>query len=505
MELFHNLAFGFWVAVSPANLLYCALGVLIGTFVGVLPGVGALATILILLPLTFGLDPVTSLIMLAGIYYGAIYGGSTASILVNLPGTPASAVTCLDGYPMAQQGRASTALVMTTIASFFGGLAAMFIVGQLAPMLSNLALSFSAPEYFSLMAVGLLASISVASGGRAKAIGMVLVGILVGCIGTDLSTGTARFTFGMNNLLGGVSLVIVAMGLFGVAEVMFRLEDSKLGAPRQVKVTVRDMVPDRTDLKQSFWAMVRGTGIGALIGVLPGASGTIASYMSYAAEKRVAKDPSRFGKGAIEGIAGPESANNAAAQTAFIPTLTLGIPGDAVMALMLGAMMIHGISPGPNVIVDNADLFWGLVASMFVANAILLVLNLPLVGVWAKVLAIPYRLLYPAILVLVCLGVYTLGNNAFHILMVAAFGALGYVFVLTGCNPAPFLLGMMLGPLVEENLRRALLVARGNPAIFVERPISAAILAVGLIIALAMIRGAWKDARAGRSPSTEPL
>lgn len=503
MDLLNNLAYGLSIAFSPVNLFFCAVGAFVGTFVGVLPGIGALATISVLLPLTFGLEPVTSLIMLAGIYYGAVYGGSTASILINLPGTPASAVTCLDGYPLAQQGRAATALVMTTVASFFGGFIAMFVVGQFAPMLSELALNFSAPEYFATMAVGLLASISVTANARAKAIGMVLIGILVGSIGTDISTGTERFTFGMDNLLGGVSLVVVAMGLFGVAEVMTRIDDSKLDAPRRIRIAGRDMIPEWTDLKQSFWAMVRGTGIGSVIGVLPGASGTIATYISYAAEKRVAKDPSRFGKGAIEGIAGPESANNAAAQTAFIPTLTLGVPGDAVMALMLGAMMIHGITPGPNVIIDNADLFWGLIVSMFVANVLLLIMNLPLVGVWVSVLAIPYRMLYPAVLVLVCLGVYTLGTNQFQILLVAGFGTLGYLLLLSGCNPAPLLLGMMLGPMVEENLRRALLISRGDPMIFVQRPISAVILCVGAAIALKMIHGAWKESH--RSKFTHPV
>jgi putative tricarboxylic transport membrane protein len=482
MDLIDNLALGFATALSPTTLFWCFVGVTLGTFIGVLPGVGALATVSMLLPLTFHLDATTALVMLAGIYYGAQYGGSTASILLNLPGTPSAAVTCLDGYPMAKQGRAGVALAMTTVASFFGSCVAILIIANFAAPLAEMALRFGPAEYFSMMVLGLLAASTLAQGSPFKGVAIVVVGLLFGIVGTDVNTGMQRFTFGIPDLFDGLNLVAVAMGLFGVSEVIANIGKVRALSGDTGKITLRSLIPTRDDVRRSWFPMIRGSGVGAFFGILPGTGSSIAAFMSYAVEKRVAKDPSRFGKGAIEGIMAPESANNSAAQSAFIPTLTLGIPGDAVMALMLGALMIHGIAPGPRVVVEHPELFWGLIASFWIGNVLLVILNLPLVGIWVKMLQIPYRVLYPSILLFICIGVYSINNNAFDVLLVVVFGFLGYGMMIMGFEPAPLLLGYILGPLMEEHLRRALLLSRGDMTVFVTRPISAGFLAATFLL-----------------------
>jgi TctA family transporter len=490
MELIANLTLGFQTALSPAALLFCFLGVTLGTLIGVLPGIGAMAAIAMLLPVTYHVPPTEALIMLAGIYYGAQYGGSTASILLRLPGTPQAAVVTLDGYPMAQQGRAGVALFMTTIASFFGSVLGVVLLAGFAPLLARGAMAFQAPEYFALMVLGLMAAALLTHGSPLRGLIMVVLGLLLGTVGTDLQTGSFRFVFGVPQLVDGVGLVAMAMGLFGVAEVIANA--ARGGAPAARSPRWREMLPTRADWRAAMPAMLRGGGIGAGFGTLPGTGSSIASFVSYAVEKRVARDPSRFGKGAIEGVTAPEAANNAAAQTAFIPTLTLGIPGDAVLALMLGALIIHGIIPGPGLIAEQPALFWGLVASFVLGNLMLLVLNLPLIGLWISILRIPYRLLYPAILVFICIGVYSIRNSVFDIWVVLVFGALGYGMRLLRFEPAPLLLGFILGPLLEQYLRRAMTVSRGDPMIFLERPISAAFLGLA---ALLLVWSLWAGLR----------
>lgn len=477
-----GLFLGLSVAISPENLLYCLIGVTLGTFIGVLPGLGPLVTISVLLPITFTLPPVGAMIMLAGIYYGASYGGSTAAILVKIPGESASVVMCLDGYAMAQQGRAGPALAMTTIASFAAGCVATLVIAYFAPALAMWALHFGSPEYFSLMVLGLVTATAMSQGSTVKAVAMVVLGLLLGLVGTDVTSGLYRFTFGFPELADGLSFVILAMGLFGVAEIIFSL--SRQSKPINYKGSIRGLMPTRQDFREAAMPIVRGTGVGTLLGILPGAGTTISSFTAYMVERKIAKDPSRFGKGAMEGIAAPEAANNAAAQTAYIPTLTLGIPGNATTALMLGALTIYGIAPGPQVMNSHPDLFWGLIVSMFIGNLLLLVLNLPMVGLWVKMLAIPYRLLFPAIILLCCIGVYTLGNSVFDVYLLAAFGVLGYVFRKLGFDAAPLLLGFVLGPLMEENLRRSMVLARGDPTIFLSRPLSMVmlILALGILL-----------------------
>jgi TctA family transporter len=484
MTLIDNLALGFAVALSPTMLFWCFLGVTLGTFIGVLPGVGPLAAISMLLPITFHLDATSALVMLAGIYYGAQYGGSTASILLNLPGTASSAVTCLDGHPMAKQGRAGVALAMTCFASFVGCAVAIMILSSFAVPLAEVALRFGPAEYFSMMVLGLIAAATLAQGSPVKGVTMVVIGLLFGIVGTDVNTGMQRYTFGIPQLFDGLNLVALAMGLFGVAEVIANV--GKVGTVSDTigRIPLRSLIPTRDDVRRSWFPMARGSGVGAFFGILPGTGATIAAFMAYAIEKRVAKEPSRFGKGAIEGVVGPESANNSAAVAAFIPTLTLGIPGDAVMALMLGALMIHGIAPGPRVVVEHPELFWGLIASFWIGNILLVILNLPLVGIWVKMLQIPYRILYPAILLFICIGVFSINNSAFDVLQVVVFGLLGYGMMIMGFEPAPLLLGFILGPLMEEHLRRALLLSRGDMSVFITRPISAGfMIATFLLIA----------------------
>ncbi|MBI4490166.1 MAG: tripartite tricarboxylate transporter permease [Deltaproteobacteria bacterium] len=494
MDLLGNLILGFSVALTPINLLYCLIGVSLGTLIGVLPGIGPIGTIAMLLPATFALPPVSALIMLAGIYYGAQYGGSTTAILVNLPGESSSVVTCLDGYQMARQGRAGPALAIAALGSFFAGCVGTLLIVLFGPPLAELALKFSAPEYFSLMVLGLVSAAVLAHGSLLKAIGMVLLGLLMGLVGLDVYSGMARFTFGISALNDGIGFVVVAMGLFGYAEIISSLEQNE---KREVFTSeVRELMPTWADLKASWGAVLRGTTVGSLLGLVPGSGPIICSFASYTVEKRLAKDPSRFGHGAIEGVAGPESANNAAAQTTFIPMLTLGIPGTATMALMLGALMIHGISPGPQVMTQHPELFWGLIVSMWLGNLMLVLLNLPLIGIWVRLLTVPYRWLYPAILLFSCVGIYSLSNSSLDVILSALFGLLGYLFVKVGCEPAPFLLGFILGPLMEQNLRRALLLSRGDPSIFFTRPMSLAFMLAAAFMVLVLIAPTVRRKRA---------
>jgi putative tricarboxylic transport membrane protein len=485
MELFNNLIFGFSVALTLQNLMYCFIGVLLGTLIGVLPGIGPLATIAMLLPITFNVPPVAALIMLAGIYYGAQYGGSTTAILVNLPGETSAVVTCMDGYQMARQGRAGPALAIAAIGSFFAGTVCTLLIALFGPPLAEMALKFGAPEYFSLMLMGLVAAAVLAGDNMTKSLAMVVVGLLLGIVGTDVNSGMARYSFGFPELTDGIGFIVIAVGVFAIGEII-----SNLGDPEERKVftnKVTGLMPTKEDLKVSFWPIVRGTSIGAFLGVLPGTGPAIASFSSYMLEKKVAKDPSRFGKGAIEGVAGPESANNADAQCKFIPTLTLGIPASAVMALMLGALTIQGIAPGPQVMTQKPDLFWGLVASMWIGNAMLVILNLPLVGLWVMLLKVPYRLLFPAIMAFSCIGIYSVNNSAFEVYLAAIFGLVGLVWMKLEMPPAPMLLGFVLGPLMEENLRRALLISRGDPSVFVTRPISLGFIIATILILVVMV------------------
>ncbi|MEY3668696.1 MAG: tripartite tricarboxylate transporter permease [Burkholderiaceae bacterium] len=483
METLDGLLLGLQAALVPQTLLYCFVGVFLGTLIGVLPGIGALAAISLLLPITYYIEPTAAIVMLAGVYYGAQYGGSTASILLNLPGTPSSVVACLDGYPMAKQGRAGVALFMTTIASFVGSMLGILVLVLFAPSIAELGLKFGAAEYFSMMVLGLIAASTLASGSPVKGLAMVVLGLLIGTIGVDVNSGQARFDFGILQLMDGVNLVALAMGVFGVSEIIASVLRAREGVVAE-KISMRSMLPRRQEVKDSMVPMLRGTGVGGFFGALPGTGASIASFMSYALEKRVAKDPSRFGKGAIEGLTAPESANNAAAQTAFVPTLSLGIPGDAVMALMLGALIMHGIQPGPRLMTEQPELFWGLIVSFGIGNIMLLILNIPLIGIWVAILKIPYRMLYPAILVFIGLGVYSVNSNTFDILMVAVIGLMGYGMMVMRFEAAPLLLGFVLGPLMEENLRRALLISRGQMSTFVDRPISATLLALSLALVL---------------------
>lgn len=481
MGFFDNLLLGLSVALTASNLFWCFAGVTLGMFVGVLPGIGSLAAISLLLPLTYHFEPTSAIVMLAGVYYGTAYGGSIASILLNLPGTPATAVAALDGYPMSKQGRAGVALLMTTVGSFVGASIGILILMFFSPLVVSVALKFGPAEYFSMMLLGLVAASSIGTASPAKGIAMVVLGVILGLVGADIDSGQTRFTFGSMNLYEGISLVAVAMGLFGVSEVIASIREVRTGVPNK-HITLASMIPTRDDLRRSWRPMLRGAGIGSFFGALPGTGGTVASFMAYAVEKRVAQDPSRFGGGAIEGVVAPETANNASDQTAFIPTLTLGIPGNVVMALMIGALMIHGIVPGPQLMTKHPDLFWGLVMSFWIGNLMLMVLNIPLIGIWVRVLSIPYQLLYPAVLMFVCIGVYSINNSAFDVGVVVLFGVVGYLMRLLDLQPAPLLLGFVLGPLLEENLRRALLISRGDFWVLVERPISAGFIA--LIVAI---------------------
>ena len=485
MEILNHLAFGFGVAFLLENLAYCFAGVALGTLIGVLPGVGPLVTIAMLFPITFHLPAVPAIIMLAGIFYGAQYGGSTTSILVNLPGETASAVTCIDGYQMARQGRAGPALATAALASFFAGCVGTLLIALAGPTLGEWALKFGSAEYTSLMLMALVASAVMTQGDAVKGLAMVVLGLLVGVVGVDVNSGMARYSFGVPELVDGIGFTVVAVGLFAVAEIVVNLETRE---PREVYAgKLTGLMPTARDLKDAAWPTVRGTAVGACFGVLPGAGPALSSFATYMLEKKIAKDPSRFGRGAIEGVAAPEAANNAAAQTAFIPMLTLGIPATATMALMLAALTLQGIATGPQVMLDKPDLFWGLIASMWIGNLMLVILNLPLVGVWVRLLTVPYRWLFPSIILFCSIGNYSVSNNPFDVYMVAVIGVLGYVLVKLECEPAPLLLGYVLGPLLEENLRRALLIARGDPTVFFTRPISLAFMIATLLILVVMI------------------
>jgi len=493
MDLFHNLIFGFGVAFSLQNLLYCFIGVMVGTLIGVLPGIGPMATIAMLLPLTYNVPPVAAMIMLAGIYYGAMYGGSTTSILVNLPGETASVITCIDGYQMARQGRAGAALAIAAIGSFFAGTVCTLIVAMFGPPLATMALNFGSPEYFSLMLMGLVTAAVLAQGDMLKSLAMVVLGLLLGIIGSDVDSGIKRFCFGFYELADGIGFVIIAVGVFAVGEIISNLSDPEERVVFTSKVG--SLYPTAQDMKQAAAPILRGTALGAFLGILPGTTPSIATFAAYMIEKKAAKDPSRFGHGAIEGVAGPEAANNADAQCKFIPMLSLGIPASGTMALMLGALMIQGITPGPGVMTQKPDLFWGLIASMWIGNLMLVIINLPLIGMWVSLLKVPYRLLFPAIMVFSAIGIYSTNNASFDVYLAALFGILGIAWRLLGCSPVPMLLGFVLGPMVEENLRRALQVSEGDPLVFITRPISLAFIVVSILILVIMMLPAVKKRR----------
>lgn len=484
-DLVSNLGLGFSLALGFQNIFLCFIGVLVGTLIGVLPGVGSVATIAMLLPITIGLPPIGALIMLAGIYYGAQYGGSTTSILVNIPGEASSVVTTLDGHQMALQGRAGPALAISAIGSFVAGSVATIFVAALGVPLTKMAMRFGPAEYFSLMVVGLIFAVVLAKGSLPKAVMMVLFGLLMSQVGLDMETATARMTFDLPELADGISLAVVAMGLFGFAEVIRNLEGETSRDVLKTKIT--GLMPKRADLKTAAPAIVRGTILGSLLGVLPGGGNIIASFAAYGLEKKCSSHPEKFGTGVIEGVAGPESANNAAAQTSFIPLLSLGIPPNAVMALMVGAMMVQGIVPGPQIISKQPNLFWALVASMWIGNLMLVIINLPLIGIWVKLLSIPYRLLYPCILMFCCIGIYSINNSTFDVIMAGAFGIVGYWMIKYDFEPAPLALGWVLGPLLEENLRRAMLLSHGDPTVFVTRPISAGLLFFAFILVVVAV------------------
>ena len=479
MDMIASLSLGFSVALDPMNILFCFIGVLLGTLVGVLPGIGPTATIAMLLPITFSLSPAGALIMLAGIYYGAQYGGSTTAILINLPGESSSAVTAIDGYQMAKQGRAGPALATAALGSFFAGTVGTLLLAFFAPPLARAALNFGAPEYFALIVLGLLMSIALAHGSILKALAMIVLGLLLGMVGQDIYTGQPRFTMGIRELYSGLNFVSVAVGVFGVAEILRNLENEK-GRDVMVKA-VKNLWLTKDDFKRIIAPVLRGTALGSVLGILPGGGHILASFASYSTEKRLSKHPEEFGHGAIEGVAGPESANNAAAQTSFIPLMTLGIPAHPVMALMVGAFILQGITPGPNVINDQPALFWGIIASMWIGNVMLVLLNLPLIGLWVKLLSIPYRALFPAIVLFACIGCYSINQNIYDVYAIAFFGVLGYVLMRFGCEPAPLLLGFVLGPLLEEHLRRAMIISRGDATVFLTRPISATLLGLAVL------------------------
>jgi putative tricarboxylic transport membrane protein len=493
MDLIGNLGIGFATALTLSNILYCFVGVLLGTLIGVLPGLGPVATIAMLLPTTFALSPISALIMLAGIYYGAQYGGSTTAILINLPGEASSVVTVLDGYQLALKGRAGVALATAAIGSFCAGTIATVVLALFAPPLADLALKFGAAEYASLVILGLIASIVLAHGSLLRATGMIILGLILGLVGTDINTAYLRYTFGFSELADGIGFVVLAMGMFGIGEIMLNLEKS---TTRTLLVKrISGLMPTRADIKRIVGPIIRGSLLGSALGILPGGGAILSSFAAYSLEKKVSKHASEFGRGALEGVAAPESANNAGAQTSFIPMLTLGIPSNPVMALMIGAMIIHGIQPGPLVMSKQPALFWGIVVSMWLGNFFLLILNLPLIGLWVRLLTVPYRLLYPAILVFCGIGVYSLNNALFDIYLMAIFGLLGYLFSKLECEPAPLMLGFILGPMLEEYVRRALLLAKGDPLTFVRRPISATLLAVALMAIFVVMMPALRKKR----------
>ena len=494
VDAFSNLVTGFAAAGTPENILFALIGCLLGTLIGVLPGIGPIPTIAILLPITYGLDPLSSLVMLAGIYYGAAYGGSTTSILVNMPGEASSIVTCIDGHQMAKQGRAGAALAVSALGSFFAGCVGTLFICAFAPPLAAIAQQFNSPDYFSLMVLGLVTAVVLAHGSVIKAIAMIMIGLLIGLVGTDINSGATRYTFGVSVLWDGLDFLPLVIGMFGVVEIIRNLEQGDVSRTA-ISARFRDLWPKVSDLKDAWMPVVRGTALGSILGILPGGGAVLASFASYTVEKKIAKDPSRFGRGAIEGVAAPEAANNAASQTSFIPLLTLGLPSNAIMALMMGAMMIQGIQPGSAVMTSKPDLFWGLVASMWIGNLMLVIINLPMIGFWVKLLSMPYRFLYPAILLFCVIGVYSTNNNEVLMVFTAGFALFGYILLRLGCEPAPMILGFILGPLMEENLRRSLVLSRGDPMIFVQRPISAILLAITAVVVLLIVLPAFRKTR----------
>ena len=496
MDLINNLSLGFGVAFTAQNLMYAFIGCFLGTVIGVLPGLGPVATIAMLLPATYALPPVAALIMLAGIYYGAQYGGSTTAILVNLPGEASSVVTALDGYQMARKGRAGPALAAAGVGSFFAGTVGTIVLAAFAVPLTEVAFKFGPAEYFSLMVLGLIGAVVLASGSLIKAVAMIILGLLFGMIGTDVNSGVARYSFDIPELTDGIGFIVIAMGVFGYGEIIQNLSHSE--EKREVFTSkVTGLMPTAADFKRMFPAILRGTTLGSALGILPGGGALLASFAAYTIEKKTKLHPGEepFGKGNIRGVAAPESANNAGSQTSFIPLLTLGIPSNAVMALMVGAMTIHNIQPGPQVMTSNPELFWGLIASMWIGNAMLLILNLPLIGIWIKLLSVPYRWLFPAIVLFCAIGVYSTNNNTFDVWMVGLFGVIGYAFIKMGCEPAPLLLGLILGPMMEENLRRSLLLSRGDWMVFLTRPLSASLLAVALLLLVVVLMPSVKKQR----------
>jgi putative tricarboxylic transport membrane protein len=493
-DILGNLATGFGAAASLTNIGFALIGCLLGTLIGVLPGIGPIPAIAMLLPISYGLDPLASLIMLAGIYYGAQYGGSTTSILVNMPGEASSIVTCIDGHQMARQGKAGLALATSALGSFFAGCVGTVFVAAFGPPLAKFAQAFNSPDYFSLMVLGLVMAVMLAHGSVIKAVGMVMVGLLLGLVGTDVNSGVQRYTLHQTFLFDGIDFLPLVIGFFGIVEIIGNLEQKEL--PKlTIGTKFRDLFPKLRDFKPAILPALRGTALGSLLGILPGGGVVLASFASYTMEKKLARDPSRFGKGAIEGVAGPESANNAAAQTSFIPLLTLGLPSNPVMALMMGAMMIQGIQPGAAVIDKRPDLFWGMTASMWIGNAMLIVLNLPLIGMWVKLLSVPYRLLYPAIILFCAVGVYSSNTTAAQLVLMAGFTTFGYILHKFGCEPAPLVLGFILGPLMEENLRRSMVLSRGDPTVFIDRPISATLLGIAAVVLAFLILPAFRKTR----------
>jgi putative tricarboxylic transport membrane protein len=500
LDTLHHLADGFSVALTAANFFYCLIGATLGTLVGVLPGLGPLATIAMLLPVTFKLPAVASLIMLSGIYYGAHHAGSTTAIMLNMPGEPSSIVICFDGHPMARQGRAGPALCISAISSFFAGSVAVIIIAAFSPPLAEIALTFGAPEYTAIVVLALVAASTLsAAGSVGTTLPMMLVGLLLGTVGTDINSGVQRFTFGLENISDQLDFVVVAVGLFAFAEIATRLGKTEQVSRMPGKIS--GMLPTRADLKASWKPILRGTALGSAFGILPGTGPLVSSFAAYSVERQLARDPARFGNGAIEGVAGPEAANNAAALTHFIPMLTLGIPAGAAMALMLGALTIQGIQPGPGMMTEHADVFWGVVASMWIGNLMLLVLNLPLIGIWIRLLMIPYRLLYPAILVFCCIGVYSVANDPADVITMAGFGVFGTLMLRLGCSPAPLVLGFILGPILEENLRRALVISRGDYGVFLTRPVSLGFLLAALGLLGFSIISNVRRARRAATPS----
>ena len=493
MTFFDLLMLGFSEAITPANLAFCLLGALLGTLIGVLPGIGPTATIGVLLPITFFLPPLAGIIMLAGIYYGAQYGGSTTAVLVNLPGEASAVVTTLDGYQMARQGRAGAALAVAALGSFFAGTVATFAIALAGPTLSRFALNFGPAEYVSLMVFGLLAATILASGPVLKAIGMILIGLLLGMVGTDQATGAERLTFGAIELFDGIDFIVIAIGIFGFSEIIANLE--RTGSEGVKLAPLSRLWPTRQDFRDSWGAVLRGTGLGTLLGLLPGGGATLASFSAYSLEKKVSKHPERFGTGVVEGVAAPEAANNAAAQSSFIPLLTLGIPSNNMLAMMLSAFMIHGITPGPTALTNQPEIFWGLVASMRIGNLLLVVINLPMIGLWVKLLKVPYNVMFPAILMFCSIGIFSINSEPVQVLLIGLFGFAGYLLAKFGFEPAPMLLGFVLGRLMEENFRRALLVSRGDMATFIDSPISAALLGIAAVMLLVVMLPSFRRGR----------